>query len=220
MKIVILGAGQVGSSVARNLASEANDVTVVDNNGDLLQELQARLDINTVQGHASYPAILEQAGLRDADMLIALTNSDEVNMVACQIADMLFNTPTKIARVRSVDYVQYQQELFTSKALCIDIPISPEQLVTEYIQHIIEHPGALQVLDFADGKVRLVGVKAYYGGTLVGHALHTLPKHTPGIHARVAAIFRQGRPILPEETRLSKPTTKCFSSLLARISGR
>jgi len=198
MKIVILGAGQVGSSVARNLASEANDVTVVDRNGDLLQELQARLDIRTVQGYASYPAILKQAGLRDADMLIALTNSDEVNMVACQIADMLFNTPTKIARVRSVDYLQYQQELFTPKALSIDIPISPEQLVTEYIQHIIEHPGALQVLDFADGKVRLVGVKAYYGGTLVGHALHTLPKHMPGIHARVAAIFRQGRPILPE----------------------
>jgi trk system potassium uptake protein TrkA len=198
MKIVILGAGQVGSSVARNLAGEANDVTVVDHNGDLLQELQARLDIRTVQGHASYPSVLAQAGLRDADMLIALTNSDEVNMVACQVADTLFNTPTKIARVRSVEYLRHQQQLFMTQALPIDIPISPEQLVTEYIQHIIEYPGALQVLDFADGKVRLVGVKAYYGGTLVGHALQTLPKHMPGIHTRVAAIFRQGSPIIPE----------------------
>lgn len=198
MKIVILGAGQVGSSVARNLASEANDVTVVDSNGDLLQEMQARLDIRTVQGHASYPSVLAQAGLQDADMLIALTNSDEVNMVACQVADTLFNTPAKIARVRSVEYLQHQQDLFLTQALPIDIPISPEQLVTEYIQHIIEYPGALQVLDFSDGKVRLVGVKAYYGGTLVGHALHTLPKHMPGIHTRVAAIFRQGSPIMPE----------------------
>lgn len=198
MKIVILGAGQVGSSVARNLASEANDVTVVDSDGDLLQELQARLDIRTVQGHASYPSVLSQAGLQDADMLIALTNSDEVNMVACQVADTLFNTPTKIARVRSVEYLQHQQGLFAPQALPIDIPISPEQLVTEYIQHIIEYPGALQVLDFADGKVRLVGVKAFYGGTLVGHALHTLPKHMPGIHTRVAAVFRQGSPIMPE----------------------
>jgi trk system potassium uptake protein TrkA len=198
MKILILGAGQVGTSVAYNLASEANDVTVVDVNGELLQELQSRLDIRTVEGHASHPAVLTRAGAKDADMIIALTSSDEVNMVAAQVAYTLFNTPTKIARVRSPEYLRYQEELFTEEHLPIDVLISPEQLVTEHIQRIIEHPDALQVLDFADGKVRLVGVKAYHGGTLVGHALHTLAYHMPGIHTRVAAIFRAGSPILPE----------------------
>ncbi len=196
MKILILGAGQVGASVAHNLASEANDITVVDTNSDLLQELQDRLDIRTVQGNASHPEVLTQAGAEDADLIIALTNSDEVNMIACQIAYTLFHTPTKIARVRAVEYLNYPQ-LFNNDCLPVDVQISPEQLVTEYIQRIIEHPGALQVLDFADGKIRLVGLKARYGGTLVGQALHTLPTHMPGIHTRVAAIFRRGNAILP-----------------------
>ena len=198
MQILILGAGQVGASVAANLASEANDITVVDKQGELLQELQDRLDIRTVRGPASHPNVLRQAGAGDADLLIAVTNSDEVNMVACQVAHALFHTPTKIARVRSVEYLHHQAELFVPQTFSIDVLISPEQLVTDYIRRLIEHPGALQVLDFADGKVRLVGVKAYYGGTLVGQALQNLPRHMPGVHTRVAAIFRQGNPIPPE----------------------
>jgi len=198
MKIVILGAGQVGGSVAHILASEANDVTVIDANAERLQALQDRLDLRTLCGHASHPAILEQAGAADADMLIALTDNDEVNMVACQIAYTLFNTPTKIARVRSSSYIAHQDTLFKDEALPIDVLISPEQLVTEYIQRIIEHPGALQVLDFADGQVRLMGVKAYESSSLVGQALRFLPDRMPGIETRVAAIFRQGRPIQPE----------------------
>lgn len=197
MKIIILGAGRVGASVAHNLASEANDITVVDNDGNILRDLQDRLDIRTVQGSASYPDILTQAGAADADMIIALTNSDEVNMIACQVAHTLFHTPTKIARVRGVEYLNYRQ-LFIPEAIPIDVLISPEQVVTDYIQRLIENPGALQVLDFADGRVRLVGVKAYYGGALVGQALRNLVEHMPGIHARVAAIFRQGRPIIPK----------------------
>jgi trk system potassium uptake protein TrkA len=209
MKIIILGAGQVGVSVAENLAKEANDVTVVDSNAEFLQELQARLDIRTVEGRASYPAVLSQAGGEDADIIIALTNSDEVNMIACQVAYTLFRTPTKIARVRSAEYLRYP-ELFTLESLPIDVLISPEQVVTEYIQRLIENPGALQVLDFADGKVRLVGVKAYYGGALVGHPLHTLPRRMPGIHTRVAAIFRQGNPILPEGDTVIQPDDEVF----------
>ena len=197
MKILILGAGQTGTSVAHNLASENNDVTLIDRDGARLQELQSRLDIRTVEGHASHPAVLDRAGAPDADMLIALTSSDEVNMIACQMAHTLFNTPTKIARVRSAEYLRYQKELFAPECLPINVLISPEQLVTDYIQRLIEYPDALQVLDFANGKVRLVGVKAYHGGTLVGHALNTLPKHMPGIHTRVAAIFRKGSPIVP-----------------------
>jgi len=198
MKIIILGAGQVGGSVAHILASEANDVTVVDANAERLQALQDRLDLRTVCGHASHPTILEQAGTADADMLIALTDNDEVNMIACQIAYTLFNTPTKIARVRSSSYIAHRDALFKDESLPIDVLISPEQLVTEYIQRIIEHPGALQVLDFADGQVRLMGVKAYEGSSLVGQALRLLPDRMPGIETRVAAIFRQGRPVQPE----------------------
>lgn len=198
MKIVILGAGQVGGSVAHILAGEANDVTVIDGSAERLQVLQDRLDLRTVRGHASHPAVLEQAGIADADILIALTDNDEVNMIACQIAYTLFNTPTKIARVRGGSYMAYSQQLFRDEALPVDVLISPEQLVTDYIQRIIEHPGALQVLDFANGQVRLVGVKVYEGSTLAGQALRTLPQRIPRIEMRVAAIFRQGRPIAPD----------------------
>ncbi|RFA24764.1 Trk system potassium transport protein TrkA [Alkalilimnicola ehrlichii] len=197
MKIIILGAGQVGASVAHNLASEANDITVVDTNPRILQDLQDRLDLRTVVGSATHPAVLMRAGADDADMIIAVTNSDESNMVACQVAYTLFHTPTKIARVRALEYLSYPQ-LFAPDSIPIDVLISPEQLVTQYVKRLIEHPGALQVLDFADGKVRLVGVRAYYGGPLVGHELSTLREHMPGIRTRVAAIFRRGQPIIPE----------------------
>ncbi|MDH3325391.1 MAG: Trk system potassium transporter TrkA [Gammaproteobacteria bacterium] len=197
MKIVILGAGQVGASVAATLAGEANDITIVDMDRDRLRELQDKLDLQTVYGHGSHPNVLRRAGIEDADMILAVTNSDETNMVACQVAYTLFHTPTKIARVRAKDYLIHPQ-LFSHDALPIDVLISPEQVVTEYIQRIIEYPGALQVLDFANGKVRLVAVRAFHGGPLVGNALKTLKEHMPGIDTRVAAIFRRGMPIIPE----------------------
>jgi len=196
MKIIILGAGQVGTSVAENLASEANDITVVDVDSVRLRELQDRLDIRTVAGNASYPEVLERAGAEDADMVIAVTNQDEINMVACQVAYTLFHTPTKIARIRASEYLEHS-ELFVQEALPVDVIISPEQLVTEYIRRLIEHPGALQVLDFANGRVSLVAMKAYYGGEMVGHALRELREHIPNIETRVAAVFRRGNPIQP-----------------------
>jgi trk system potassium uptake protein TrkA len=197
VKIIILGAGQVGASLAENLAGEQNDVTVVDTDGRVLSELQDRLDIRTVQGFASYPEVLRRAGADDADMLIAVTESDETNMVACRIASTLFQTPTKIARVRADEYLR-EKDLFGLSAIPIDMRISPAQLVTDYIRRLIEYPGALQVVDFAEGRVRLVGLKAYYGGLLVGQQLKELPKHLQGIDARVAAIYRRGKPIIPE----------------------
>jgi len=197
MKIIVLGAGQVGASVAENLAREANDITVVDTDAKALQDLQDRFDLRTVCGHASYPDVLRRAGAEDADMVLAVTNSDETNMVACQIAYTLFHTPTKIARVRAREYIAYSQ-LFTQEALPIDMLISPEQVVIDHVRRLIEYPGALQVLDFADGLVRLVAVKAYYGGPLVGHELRELKEHMPGIKSRVAAIFRRGTPIIPQ----------------------
>ena len=197
MKIIILGAGQVGGSLADHLANEANDITVVDTDTGRLRELQDRLDIRTIEGKASYPSVLDQAGAQDADMLIAVTNSDEVNMIACQVAQTLFNVPTKIARVREHDYLQRNKAIFDNKAIPIDVLISPEELVTMHIKRMIQHPGALQVLDFAEGQAQLVAVKAYYGGPLVGREIAYLRAHMPNIDTRVAAIFRQDRPIIP-----------------------
>ena len=196
MKIIILGAGQVGSSVAANLCGEANDITVVDVDSTRLQLLQDRLDLRGVVGHGSHPDVLARAGGQDADMIIAVTNSDETNMIACQVAYTIFRTPTKIARIRETQY-QKATELFAQEALPIDVLISPEQEVTDYIRRLIEFPGALQVLDFADGRVQLVAARAVYGGPLVGHRLRDLPSQLPGVETRVVAIYRRFEPIIP-----------------------
>ncbi len=198
MRILILGAGQVGSTVAYSLArEEANDITVVDRNTELLQDLQERLDIRTVCGHASHPDVLRDAGADEADMVVAVTDSDETNMIACQVCYTLYRTPTKIARVRAAEYLNTPQ-LFTQDALPVDMLISPEQLVVDYIRRLIQYPGALQVLDFAGGKVRLVAVQAYYGGALVGQELRNLKNHIPDVDTRVAAVYRRGQAILPK----------------------
>ncbi len=197
MKIIILGAGQVGGTLAEHLAIEQNDVTVVDTNADKLRALQDRLDLQTVTGHASHPDTLYRAGAEDADMLIAVTNSDEINMMACQIAYTLYKTPTKISRVRSPNYLAHA-DLFNSDHVPVDVLIGPEQLVTKSMRELIANPGALQVLDFADGLVQLVAVKAFYGGPLVGQQLQEIRKHMPSVDTRVAAIFRRNHPIIPE----------------------
>ncbi|MEZ5447860.1 MAG: Trk system potassium transporter TrkA [Thiolinea sp.] len=194
MKVLILGAGQVGRSVAAVLANEDNDVTIVDTNTAVLRELREKMDVRTEIGQASYPRVLERAGIKDVDMLIAVTNSDEVNMIACQVAFTLYRTPTKIARIRSSHYLQHPG-LFVQEALPIDVLISPEQLVTEHIFRLISHPGALQVLNFAEGKIQLVGVKTLSGGSLVGRQLSEMYEHMPGIKASIAAIFRKGKPL-------------------------
>jgi trk system potassium uptake protein TrkA len=196
MKIIIIGAGQVGGTLAENLANEENDITVIDHNSSRLRELQDHLDIRTIQGQGAHPNILAQAGAEDADMLIAVANSDEVNMAACQVAYTLFQTPTKICRVRATPYLA-KKELFSNKAFPIDVLISPEQVVTKHITRLLEYPGALQALDLANGKARLVAIRACEGGPLVGHALSLIRQHMPNIDTRVAAIFRKSQPIIP-----------------------
>ncbi|GAA0860045.1 Trk system potassium transporter TrkA [Aliiglaciecola litoralis] len=197
MKIIILGAGQVGGTLAENLVGEKNEITVIDSDQETLRSLQDRLDLQVVHGVGSHPDVLAKAGAEDADMLIAVTNSDESNMMACQVAHTLFKTPTKIARVRSEQYIIHQEKLFHHQDIPVDHLIAPEQLVTKAIKRLIDYPGALQVVEFADGKASLVAVKAYYGGLLVGHALSTLREHMPNVDTRVAAIYRRGRPIRP-----------------------
>jgi trk system potassium uptake protein TrkA len=198
MKIIILGAGQVGGTLAEHLANEQNDITVVDTDGDKLRVLQDRLDIGTVVGGASHPDTLYDAGAEDADMLIAVTNSDEINMMACQVAYTLFKTPTKISRVRSPNYLAHQERLFNKEHIPVDVIIGPEQLVTQAIERLISTPGALRVMDFAEGKVQLVAVRAYHDGPIVGHELKEIRRHMPNVDTRVAAIFRQDRAIIPE----------------------
>lgn len=209
MKIIILGAGQVGGSLAAELASEANDITVVDVDAVKLRALSDRLDIRTVSGRGSLPTVLRQAGADDADMLIAVTSSDETNMIACQVAYSLFRTPTKIARIRESAYLT-PNGLFGNDDLPVDVVISPEQAVTTYIKRLIQHPGALQVVDFAKGRVQLVAVRAYHGGPLVGQNLRYLRQHMPGVDTRVAAIFRRDRPITPRGDTLIEADDEVF----------
>jgi len=197
VKIVILGAGQVGSTVAESLVSEANDITVVDVEPGRLKRLQDRLDLRTVTGNAAHPAVLEQAGARDADLLLAVTQSDETNMVACKLAATMFNIPTKIARIRSANYLSHP-EIFSPENFAVDFSICPEQILCDYIVKLLEFPESLQVLEFADGKVSLAAVKAFHGGPLVGHEIQYLRSHIPKVETRVAAIFRHDSPIAPE----------------------
>ena len=198
MKILILGAGQVGTTAAHSLVrEEANEVTIVDRDPEVLRELQDRLDVRTVVGHAAYPEVLERAGARDADMIIALTNSDEINMTACHVAYTLFRTPRRIARIRAAEYTSHPA-LFRGEGLPVDFIISPEELVTEHIEELIHFPGALQVLEFADGKVRLVAARAHEGGALIGHPLRELSDHIPNVECRVVVIYRGGQGIIPD----------------------
>jgi trk system potassium uptake protein TrkA len=210
MKIIILGAGQVGGTLAEHLAIEQNDIIVVDSDTEKLRLLQDRLDIGTVAGGASHPSTLYKAGADDADMLIAVTNSDEINMMACQVAHTLFNTPTKISRVRSPNYLAHQDQLFTPDHIPVDVIIGPEQLVTKSIQQLIANPGALQVLDFANGKIQLVAVRAVTGGPIVGHQIQEIRHHMPKVDTRVAAIFRQDRPIIPEGSTVVEEGDEVF----------
>lgn len=209
MKIIILGANQVGSTLAETLAGEANDITLVDPEADRLREIKDRADIGTVVGVPSHPDVLERAGGEDADMIIAVTESDEVNMVACRVAFSLFHTPKKICRLRSTSYL-VSDKLFGKHGIAVDVVISPEHIVSTYISRLLDLPGALQVLDFADGKAQLVAVKAHYGGPLVGQEIRLLRQHMPSIDTRVAAIFRRDRAIMPEGSTVIEADDEVF----------
>lgn len=209
MKIIILGANPVGSALAETLSREKNDITLVDEDGDRLRELNDKLDIKVTEGHPSQPDILEAAGAIDAEMLIAVTDSDEVNMVACRVAYALFQIPKKICRIRSASYAD-NDKLFGKEGVAVDVMISPEEIVSDYITSLIDLPGSLQVLDFADGVVQLVAVKAFYGGPLVGQEIRLIRQHMPNIDARVAAIFRKDRPIMPEGSTVIEADDEVF----------
>jgi len=198
MKIIILGAGQVGASVAESLVSEENDITIVDTDPARLAYLQDRLDLRAVTGNGSWPSVLREAGANDADLLIAVTQSDQTNLVACKVAKSVFNLPTRIARLRSADFLG-DATLLSDDNFAVDFALCPEEIITDYIAKLVLFPEALQVVEFARRRVTLVGVRAYEGGLLVGKPISTMRDHfPPGIEARIPAVFRRGQSIAPE----------------------
>ncbi|MDZ7592204.1 MAG: Trk system potassium transporter TrkA [Rubrivivax sp.] len=189
MKILILGAGRVGESVAESLVSEKNDITVIDTDPARLRFLQDRLDLRGVVGNGIQPSVLREAGIDDADMIIACAPQDETNLVVCKIAHDLFNVPTRIARVRSPEYAQ-GSPMLERNGFAVDQVICPEQSVTSYIRKLIRYPEALQVLEFAHGLVSLIAVRAVEGSPLVRHSLAEIPALVAGVEMRIVAIYR------------------------------
>jgi trk system potassium uptake protein TrkA len=210
LKIIILGAGQVGATLAEHLATEYNDITIIDVDNDRLHSLQERLDILTITGNGAYPNILRRGRAEEADMLIAVTSHDETNLVACQVAASLFQIPTKIARIRSLHYLMHE-ELFGKSGFPIDVLISPEQLIANYMHRLIEYPDALQVVDFSDQKLQLIAVKIHSSkGTLVGPLLKSFSSYLPEVEVQIAAIFREGNPIIPSGSTTIIPGDEVF----------
>jgi trk system potassium uptake protein TrkA len=207
MKIIIIGAGRVGSSVAESLVSEANDITVIDSDPARVADLQDRFDLRGMVGNAALPSTLHQAGAEDSDMLIAVTAGDETNLVACKVAADLYNIPTRIARVRNVELREHPK-LIGEEGFRATHVIFPEQTVTDYLLKLIEFPEALQVLEFADGRASLIAVAAFAGGPLVSHPVKELRRHLPNVDARIVAIFRGG----------TSPVTRCSSWPTPRTS--
>ena len=194
-KIAVLGGGQVGSSLAKILTDDGNDITLIDTNLSVIEDLQEDNDIKTIHGNASSPSVLEQAEVNDCDILIATTASDEVNLVSCHLAKKMFNVPTVIARLRNSEF-QVSTSGFDLDLFSINSIISPSQLVTDFIKNIIEHPGAFQAYDFADGKLQVIGATVLKDGPLAGRKLSEFKKHLPNVDVKVIALYRD-RKILP-----------------------
>ena len=207
MKILILGSGQVGTAVAQNLVEIPNhDVTIIDNDPEALRNIGSKLDVQTLLGNGSSPAVMAEGGAYDTDLLLALTRHDETNLAACKLASSLFNIPNRIARVRLSDYLEFtgpdaeedNDGRGTLDLFGVSESICPEQLVTERLADLLCHPSALQVLTFAEDKVRMLVVRAQSGGRLLGQPIHTIHEHLPeGTDCQICAIYRNNKLIMP-----------------------
>lgn len=189
MNIVILGAGTVGGTLAETLVGEQHNITIVDQDISRLNELKDRLDLAVVHGHAAHPDVLRSANCLDADMLIAVTNEDETNMIACQVAYTVFNTPTKIARIRSESFSTHK-ELFADEAIPIDVIIVPEQLVSDAVSQLIDYPGARQVVDFVDGKLNLITIRVSKDAPLLNNSLSSFYKLFSNQDVKILAVYK------------------------------
>ena len=198
MKVIICGAGQVGYNIAMRLTAEHNDVTVIDRSPELIKRVSDSLDVQGLVGYASHPAMLERAGAADAEMIIAVTYMDEVNMVACQVAHALFNVPTKVARVRAQNYLDPKwQDLFSRDNMPIDVIISPEIEVARAVIRRLEVPGAFDIIPFADGAVRVVGAHLDDSCPVLNTPLRQLTELFPDLNAVIVGVVRDGELKVP-----------------------
>ncbi len=198
MRVIVCGAGQVGSNIARQLAREGNDITLIDQNVDLVRKIGDDLDVRGMVGHASHPNVLEEAGAAEADMIIAVTYSDEVNMIACQVAHSLFDVPKKVARIRAQEYLlPMWSDLYSRDHLPIDVIISPEVEVAHAISRRLKVPGAMDMVSFADGKVQVIGVRLDESCPIVNTPLRQLTELFPDLNIVVVGIYRSGKMIVP-----------------------
>ncbi|MEK9725951.1 MAG: Trk system potassium transporter TrkA, partial [Rhodospirillaceae bacterium] len=211
MKVIVCGAGQVGFNIARHLAMENNDVTVVDQSPELVRRISDNLDVNGVVGQASHPDVLDQAGANDADMLIAVTLSDEVNMVACQVAHSLFDVPTKIARVREQTYLSpLWANLFSRDHMPIDVIISPEIEVARAVTRRLQVPGAFEMIPLVDGKVKMIGVRCEDDCPLVNTPLRQLTQLFPDLNIVIVGLMRDNKPIVPSSDDQMLPGDEAY----------
>ena len=198
MKVIICGAGEVGFGIARHLAGEGNDVCVIDRSPELISRVSGAIDVQAIVGQASYPDVLQQAGASDANLLIAVTLSDEVNMIACQIAHSLFQVPTKIARVREQNYLNPDwADLFSRGNLPIDVRISPELAVAKAIGRRLSVPGAFDAIPMAGGIVQVLGIRLHKDCPVINTPLRQFSGLFPDLDISILVIFRSGHLIVP-----------------------
>ena len=218
MNILILGAGQVGSELTEILSEDGHSITLVDLNEEKLEKESEQHDIKIVCGNCCYPQTLEDANIQDTELAIAMTEYDEVNLVACQMIKHLNKKTRTMARIRAREYLKGKgSQIFENGEYSIDVLISPETLITEYISKLVQLPGALQVLDFGDGRASMVSVKAVEGAPITGHKVSELREHIPNADTRVAAIYREEEIIIPSGKDYIKMAMKFSLSLLKGI---
>ena len=208
-KIIVFGGGQVGSSVAKILSDDGNDITLVDYDKDVLTALKEKIDIKTIHGLASYPSVQKLADAENSDMVIAVTGSDEVNMAACHIAKSLFNVPKRIARLRANEYLR-DEDNFNKSFFSISEVISPNILLTDYVKNILDHPGAFQAFEFASGLVQVLAATVLSNGPLAGKKLSEFKNHMPNVDVKVVAIYRQNKHIIPNGDTVILPDDDVF----------
>lgn len=216
MKAVVCGAGRVGYGIARELASEGNAVTVVDWSRELIDKITTDLDVRGVVGHGSHPDVLDRAGIRDADLLVAVTYSDETNMVACQVAHSLFNTPTRIARVRAQGYLDKRWgDLFSLGALPIDVTISPELEVSRSILQRLETPGAFATAPFANSRVQVLGLRVDEQSPVAASTRAQMAELFPDLGFDIVGVQRDQTLFIPQDDDPLLPGDDIYVSLAA-----
>ena len=211
MNIIICGAGRVGLTIAKLLSEQGHSITVIDQSSEDIQKINDSLDVKAIVGKGTYPSILEKASASDADMIIAVTRNDEINMLICQIAYSIFNIQKKIARIRSQDYLNPKfTRVYNKENLPIDVIISPEIEIAKSIQRKLEAPGALDSVPFSDNKIRLLEILIKDNCKLIDFKLNELTKKHPQLDANIIAIIRNDKTFIPKKTDQIKCDDKIY----------